>query len=107
MVGLIYRYVKRSDYAALTEPIGTSIGAFLSALIIIPFILPTLGIPYKPLTPLFDITATWALLEIYWLISCIPGSFLGFVIVRVLRRTRFAEIISIQEVPKKENSNSR
>jgi energy coupling factor transporter S component ThiW len=73
IVGLVYRYVKKTDYAALTEPLGTVvIGATLSALVV---------------SPLIGGSAT---LYFFWLAfaaSCIPGSILGLVIIKVLRRS--------------------
>ena len=73
IVGLVYRYVKKTDYAALTEPLGTVvIGATLSALVV---------------SPLMGGSAT---LYFFWLAfaaSCIPGSILGLVIIKLLRRS--------------------
>lgn len=73
IVGLVYRYVKKTDYAALTEPLGTVvIGATLSALVV---------------SPLIGGSAT---LYFFWLAfaaSCIPGSILGLVIIKLLRRS--------------------
>jgi energy coupling factor transporter S component ThiW len=72
VVGLTYNYIKKTDYAALLEPIGTVvIGATLSSLIVAPY----LG---RSVT-----------LDFFWIAfgaSCIPGSILGFVILKVLRR---------------------
>ena len=75
IVGLVYRYVKKTDYATLTEPLGTVvIGATLSALVV---------------SPLIGGSAT---LYFFWLAfaaSCIPGSILGLVIIKLLRRSGF------------------
>lgn len=72
VVGLIYKYVKKTDYAALAEPLGTvAIGATLSALIVAPWL-------KHPLT-----------LSFFWIAfaaSSIPGSVLGFVILKSMRR---------------------
>lgn len=73
VVGLVYRYIKKTDYAALTEPLGTVvIGATLSALVV---------------SPLMGGSAT---LYFFWLAfaaSCIPGSILGLMIIKLLRRS--------------------
>ena len=73
IVGLVYRYIKKTDYAALAEPIGTVvIGATLSAYVV---------------SPLIGGSAT---LYFFWLAfaaSCIPGSILGFLIIKLLRRS--------------------
>lgn len=71
VVGLIYKYVKQTDYAALSEPLGTVvIGATLSALVLAPW-------QGHPLTMSFFWIAFAA--------SSIPGSILGYVILKSLR----------------------
>jgi len=75
IVGLVYRYIKRTDYAALTEPIGTVvIGATLSALVV---------------SPLMGGSVTLYFFWIAFAASCIPGSILGFLIIKLLRRSGF------------------
>ena len=73
VVGLAYRYAKKTDYAALLEPLGTVvIGATLSATIFAPYIGSTLTLSF------------------FWVAfaaSCIPGAILGFIILKLLRRT--------------------
>jgi len=72
VVGFLRNYLK-NDYAALTEPLGTVvIGATISALIFAPW----LGHP-------FSLSFFWAAFAA----SSIPGSALGFVILKALRRT--------------------
>ena len=72
VVGVFHAYLK-NDYAALTEPIGTvAIGATISALIFAPW----LGHP-------FSLLFFWAAFAS----SSIPGSFLGFLVLKALRRT--------------------
>lgn len=72
VVGLAYKYVRRTDYAALLEPLGTVvIGASLSAIVVSPF----MG---GSATLLFFWTAFAA--------SCIPGSVLGLIVLKALRR---------------------
>ncbi|WP_287585717.1 energy coupling factor transporter S component ThiW [Candidatus Borrarchaeum sp.] len=73
VVGIIYKYLKKTDYAALAEPLGTVIiGATISALIFAPLI---------GATP--NITFFW----IAFAASCIPGSVLGFIILKILRKS--------------------
>ena len=71
-VGFIHKYLKR-DYAALTEPLGTVVvGATISALLFAPW----QGHPFS--------------LSFFWVAfaaSSIPGSILGFGILKALRRT--------------------
>ena len=71
VVGLVYKYVKNTDLAALTEPIGTVvIGATLSAFIVAPY----LGHPQ--------------VLTIWWTAfaaSSIPCAVLGFIVLLALR----------------------
>jgi len=75
VVGLFHRYVKRTDYVALTEPLGTVVvGATLSAL----FVAPWKG---HQLTMSFFWIAFAA--------SSIPGSVLGFIILKALRGIGF------------------
>jgi len=73
VVGLVYRYVKRNDLAAITEPLGTVvIGATISALVVAPY-----------LGKAFTVAFWW----IAFAASSIPGSILGFVILKSLRAT--------------------
>jgi energy coupling factor transporter S component ThiW len=72
VVGLMYRYVRKIDYFALIEPVGTvAIGATLSALAVAPLI-------GKTMTLIYFWTAFAA--------SSIPGAVLGFIILKALRR---------------------
>lgn len=80
LVGIIYHYVRKSDLAALTEPVGTGIGALTSALMVQP-LFGLRGIP-----PLFGLTAQWQLFLVSFWLSSIPGAILGFVIVVALRK---------------------
>lgn len=73
VVALVYKMTKK-DFAALSEPVGTVVmGATISGLFIAPFV--TESAP----TVWFFWTAFAA--------SCIPGSVLGYIIVKVLRRS--------------------
>ena len=72
VVGFFRNYLK-NDYAALTEPLGTVVvGATVSALLFAPW----LGHPFS----LFFFWAAFAA-------SSIPGSVLGFAVLKALRRT--------------------
>lgn len=72
VVGLLYRYVRRADVAGLAEPLGTVvIGATLSALVLAPW-------QGHALT-----------LSFFWVAfaaSSIPGSVLGYVVLKAMRR---------------------
>ncbi len=70
VVGLIY-IITRRDEAALCEPIGTFIGALLSAFIVGP-------ITGKTMAPELFIIA--------FLMSSIPGSILGYIVLKIVRR---------------------
>jgi energy coupling factor transporter S component ThiW len=85
VVGLVYRYVRKSDYAALTEPIGTAIGAVISAMLVAPVAFEY-GV-VKSIMPL-------QVFLIAFLASSIPGSILGFAALYVIHRSR---IIPSQE----------
>jgi energy coupling factor transporter S component ThiW len=78
-VGLFHRYLWKKDYAALTEPVGTALGAVISALVIAPFAFQSGAI--KSVLPLETFL-------IAFLASSIPGSVLGFAILLVLRKSR-------------------
>ncbi len=73
IVGIVYRYLRKTDYAALAEPLGTVvIGATVSALIV---------------SPLIGGSATLYFFWIAFAASCIPGSILGLMIIKLLRRS--------------------
>ena len=72
MVGFIHRYFLKNDTAALSEPVGTvAVGATLSALVLAPM-------QGHSLTLYFF----WAAFAA----SSIPGAFLGYVVLKALRR---------------------
>jgi energy coupling factor transporter S component ThiW len=72
VVGLLYRYVRRADVAGLAEPLGTVvIGATLSALVLAPGQGHALALSF------------------FWVAfaaSSIPGSVLGYVVLKAMRR---------------------
>lgn len=74
VVGLVYHYLWKKDYAALTEPIGTAMGAIISGLIVAPMIGREMSI-----------TA----FLIPFLASSIPGAILGYIIIKGLRKSGF------------------
>lgn len=80
IVGFVYHYIRKSNVVSFTEPIGTAIGALISALLVVPII----GGPSMP--PFLGITTQWQLFLIYFSMSSIPGSIIGFFIMAVLRR---------------------
>ena len=79
VVGLVHRYVWRKDYAALLEPVGTVlIGAAASAFI------------FGPLASQWGLrgrAGTFDAFVILFAPSSIPGSILGFAVLKVVRRT--------------------
>ena len=81
IVGVIYHYIKRSDAAALAEPIGTTIGALLSAFLVAP------AIGTNAFPPFLGLTAQWEIFSIFFLMSSIPGTLLGFTVLLALRRS--------------------
>ena len=71
VVGFVYRYVKKTDFAALTEPLGTvCIGATISALVVAPY-----------LGKAFTVAFWW----VAFAASSIPGSILGYVALKAVR----------------------
>ncbi|KUK13243.1 MAG: energy coupling factor transporter S component ThiW [Synergistetes bacterium] len=71
VVGLLYRYI-RKDWVALFEPLGTGpIGATISAWIVVPYIQSSIG---------------WTALQTAFLASSIPGSILGFIVLKIIRK---------------------
>ncbi|HIE18973.1 TPA: energy coupling factor transporter S component ThiW [Candidatus Bathyarchaeota archaeon] len=72
VVGILRNYLK-NDYAALTEPLGTVlIGATISALLFAPWL---------------GHSSSLSFFWILFAVSSIPGSVLGFTILKALRRT--------------------
>lgn len=71
VVGFMYRAFK-SDWVTLTEPLGTGpVGATLSALVV---------------APLVGKAGTWLFFQTAFLASSIPGSIIGLILVKSLRR---------------------
>jgi energy coupling factor transporter S component ThiW len=80
VVGILYWYVWRHDECALSEPIGTGLGGILSALAFAP------SIGAKPLPSILGLTAQWELYVIFFWFASIPGSIIGYILVKTLRR---------------------
>ncbi|HKM78841.1 MAG TPA: energy coupling factor transporter S component ThiW [Candidatus Bathyarchaeia archaeon] len=80
VVGVIYWYLWHHDECALTEPLGTAVGGILSALAVAPFI------GAKPLPPILGLTAQWEIFVIAFWFASIPGSIMGYVVVKALRK---------------------
>lgn len=85
VVGIVFRYLIRRDLAGLTEPIGTALGALISAF----FVAPALGT--GPLPPFLGLTAQWQLFTIFFLMSSVPGAVLGYLVTIALRRRGILE----------------
>jgi energy coupling factor transporter S component ThiW len=88
VVGVFHRYLIKRDYAALFEPIGTVlIGATVSAYLVGPIafqvgLISTLGTLY---TFVISFSA-----------SCISGSVLGFIVIKLMRRIGLAKILETE-----------
>lgn len=73
VVGLVYRWVRR-DWAGLTEPIGTGfIGVPLTVLI---------------LGPIMGKEFAFSLFFPVFMASSVPGTVLGYLLLKALRRTK-------------------
>jgi len=78
VVGIVYHFWPK-DYAALTEPLGTGpIGATISAYIVAPWI--GRSMPFLAF-------------QVAFLASSIPGCILGFLALRILRKTEVIKFI--------------
>lgn len=92
-VSLIYRKVK-SDLVSFTEPIGTAIGAFVSAFFVAP-LTPLIGQVPPSFSPFLFFTAQWQLFLIFFWMSSIPGTVIGYIVVVTLRKRRVFERIPL------------
>jgi energy coupling factor transporter S component ThiW len=81
VVGLVYGYLLRKDVVALTEPVGTLLGALISALLVAPL---TGNAPFPAFA---GMTAQWQLFSVFFLMSSLPGAVLGFLATKALRRS--------------------
>jgi energy-coupling factor transport system ATP-binding protein len=91
VVGTVYRYVWRNDNVAWLESIGTVVvGGTLGYLLLLPVTQPTSFLGFMPGRPLVQeflgftgMFALWA----SFAVSSGPGSALGYVVLKALRRT--------------------
>lgn len=72
VVGMFYHYIRKRDWVGLLEPVGTGpIGATLSTYFV---------------APLVGRSGTLLFFQSAFLMSSIPGSIIGFLLLKVLRR---------------------
>jgi len=80
--GFVYRYVKKTDFAALTEPLGTFfIGATINTLIVAPY-----------LGKAFTVVFWW----VAFAASSVPGSILGYVILKALSMSGLSDRLDFE-----------
>ncbi|MBM4332153.1 MAG: energy coupling factor transporter S component ThiW [Deltaproteobacteria bacterium] len=82
VVGLMYRWM-RKDWVALTEPLGTGV---IGVLLVVLILSPLMG---KEFAFVFFFTAFMA--------SSIPGSIIGYFLLKTLRKTKVLELPRIPE----------
>ncbi len=82
VVGLVFRWVRR-DWAAMMEPVGTG-------LIGVPLTVFLLG-------PIMGKQFAFALLFPAFMLSSIPGSIIGYVLLKALRRTNVLKLPPVPE----------
>ncbi len=80
VVGLAYKYLKKTPLVGLLEPIGTGTGALISALIVAP------AAGTKALPPVFGFSEQWIVFLLIFWASSIPGTILGFFVVTGLAK---------------------
>lgn len=91
LVGLVYHRVRRTDLAAFAEPVGTAlIGGLVGYLLILPVTAPTRLLGFIPVNPAptqayLDLFTGPLFLVVAFAVSSIPGSVLGFVVLKALR----------------------
>lgn len=98
VVGLVYHYLWRSDHAAWTELIGTTIiGASVGYLMLVGVSQPAQALGFVPVSPLrgfsfdafglaFTLPPGLVGLMAAFAVSDIPGVILGFIVLKALRR---------------------
>lgn len=106
VVGSIYRYVWRNESVALLESLGTVvIGGTLGYLLLLPVTQPTsfLGfMPGKPLAQEFlGFTGMFAL-WVSFAVSSIPGSALGLIVLKALRRAGLSILTDLTDLTDRE-----
>jgi energy coupling factor transporter S component ThiW len=90
VVGALYRYVWRNDNVAWFESVGTVIiGGTLGYLLLLPVSEPATFLGFMPGRPLVREFLGFAGMFALWAtfaVSSVPGSALGFIVLRALRR---------------------
>jgi energy coupling factor transporter S component ThiW len=91
VVGILYWYVWKNDWVALTENIGTIfIGGTVGYLAVASLSGPTKLLGFisagPPASALWGISGGLWVLWISFAVSCVPGSILGFITLKALRR---------------------
>ncbi len=86
VVGLAYRYWMKKNIVGLLEPVGTGIGALISAFLVTPFARQLLPNVAAPLPSIPGVSAQWIAFLIAFWASSIPGSILGFVVITALAK---------------------
>lgn len=95
VVGLLYWYVKKTDWMAFTESLGTvCIGATISYLIAAPLTARQLLLGFISIGPPSafvvggNVIIPPGLLALWvsFAVSCVPGSIIGFIVLKALRR---------------------
>lgn len=87
VVGVFYHYVRRCDWVGLLEPVGTGpIGATLSTYLV---------------APLVGRAGTLLFFQSAFLMSSIPGSIIGLLLLKVLRRMGNLETEEREKCPLK------
>jgi energy coupling factor transporter S component ThiW len=72
VVGILYHHFIRRDWVGFFEPVGTVlIGATLSAYLVAPWM---------------EMSVTLSFFQISFLMSCFPGSVIGFLLIKILRK---------------------
>jgi len=95
VVGLLYWYVRKTDWMAFTENLGTvCIGATIGYLIAAPLTTKQFILGFIPIGPPIPfvfggsviIPPGMLALWVTFAMSCIPGSIIGFLVLKALRR---------------------
>lgn len=78
VVGILYHHFIRRDWVGFFEPVGTVlIGATLSAYLVAPWM---------------EMSVTLSFFQISFLMSCFPGSVIGFLLIKILRKLTWLNI---------------
>jgi energy coupling factor transporter S component ThiW len=95
VVGLLYWYIRKTDWMAFTESIGTvCIGATIGYFIAAPLTAKQLILGFISIGPPIPFTVGGTViippgmlaLWVSFAVSCVPGSIVGFIVLKALRR---------------------